>query len=190
MNVMDAIKDNQSASSMKGSYMRLLIGGGGAAATLVVLLFAESAKANDLDEWVVQNTKDAEKVLCKRQIHNEYFFMARSNGSTVKLGNRLDMTGFTSTHSFIVSWRFLDSRGQSLSMKVPPKSVKSEYVRSGDMVFAENVEYQTLKTGEGHNVRVIVEVKKCPTSQCDKRQALNSKEEEYTVELCDISLRE
>jgi hypothetical protein len=157
---------------------------------LFVLLFPQWALASTIDEWVGQNTKDTEKVLCKREVRNEYFFMAQAGRGIVKLGNRLNMTGYTDTHTYIVSWRFLNDQDQSLSAKVTPTSVRSEYVRSGNMIFAENVEYQTLKTEKPGKVRVTAEVKKCATSQCTRQENRNQKDEEYTLELCEIQINE
>jgi hypothetical protein len=159
--------------------------------TSVLAVFsAPSVVATTIEEWVSQNTNGADKILCKREIRHEYIFFSQSASGRVKLGTRLDMTGYRETHTFLVGWIFQDEQNQSLSTKIPPTLVTTKYVKSGDRVFAENVEYQTLRSSGGGKVRVGLKVKKCPTSECDLQQKRNKEEQEYMIDLCEIAISE
>jgi hypothetical protein len=142
-----------------------------------------------IDDWVAQNTDMGEKLLCKREVGGEYFFIARA-GDKVRLGSRLDMTGYTQTHVFFVGWVLRNEKNDSVVAKVRPTPIKDKYVRSGGKVFAEGVEYQSLRLPLPETMSVTVEVKKCPTLECDKQQVRSKEETQYTVELCKVPLTE
>jgi len=141
---------------------------------------------NAIDDWVAQNTDKNEKLLCKREVGGEYFFLTRA-GDKVKLGSRLDMTEYTQTHVFLIGWVLRNEKNDSLVAKVRPTPIKSDYVRSGGKVFAESIEYQTLRLPPSETMSVTVEVKKCPTSECDRQETRSKEEKQYTIELCKVS---
>ncbi len=146
-----------------------------------------SAAANALDDWVTQHIGESEKVLCKRDVGGEYFFLTQV-GDRVRLGSRLDMTGYTERHEFIAAWTFQNENKKSLSTKVHPIPITEKYVRSGDKMFAENVEYQTLDLKDSRIVAVAIKIKKCPTSECSLQVTRNKEEKQYTIQLCEVPL--
>lgn len=141
--------------------------------------------ASAIDDWIAQNTDTSEKVLCRREVNGEYFFLSQA-GEKVKLGSRLDMTEYTQTHVFLVGWRLRNDQNDSLVAKVRPTPIKDKYVRSGGRVFAESVEYQTLRLPHSETMHVTIDVKKCPTSECDRQQTRSKGEKQYTVDLCRV----
>jgi hypothetical protein len=150
----------------------------------------QTVLASTIDEWVSQNIKRSEKVLCKREFLNEYFFLAAAGREVVKLGSRLDMTGYKETHTFLAAWIFQNEENQSLSTKVPPTLVTNKYVGSGTMTFAENIEYQTLRRSRSGKMHVTLKIKKCPTSECELYEKRSEGEQEYIIDLCEISIGE
>lgn len=154
---------------------------------LVVLVISSPAAANTMDDWVTQHIDRGEKVLCKRDVGGEYFFLTQI-GDRVRLGSRLDMTGYNEKHEFIAAWMFHDENNRSLAAKIPPTPIVERYVRSGNKIFAENIEYQTLDRRDSRTVAVAVRIKKCPTSECSLLVTKNSEEKQYTIQVCDVPL--
>jgi hypothetical protein len=139
--------------------------------------------AGGIDDWIAQNTGAKEKVVCGREVNGEYFFVSRA-GDKVRLGSRLNMTEYTETHVFLVGWRLQNENDESLVAKVRPISIRDEYVRNGEMVFAENVQYQTLRRSHSKTIHVTIHVKKCQTSECDRQKTISKREKQYVVDLC------
>ncbi len=148
-----------------------------------------SAAASTLDDWVTQHIGEGEKLLCKRDVSGEYFFLTQV-GDRVRLGSRLDMTGYTERHEFIAAWVFLNENKRSLATKVHPIPIMEKYVRGGDRIFAENVEYQTLDLRDSKMVAVAIKIKKCQTSECSLHVTRNKEEKQYTIKLCDVPLKD
>ena len=151
-------------------------------------LFAPLAVGATLDHWVEQNVQGDEKVVCKRDVRGEFFFVALA-GSKVKVGNRLDATGDSEPRSTAVAWMFQSSEGESLSSEVRPISVSSKYVRDGAKIFIENVEYQTLKGKRPTAVRAGVVVRKCAAQRCTVQQE-TLQEPKQTLRLCEFPMGE
>lgn len=122
-------------------------------------------------------------VLCAREVNGEYFFISQA-GDKVRLGSRLNMTEYTETHTFLVGWRLQDESDGSLVAKVRQISIRDEYVRNGEMVFAENIQYQTLRPSPAKTIHVTIEIKKCPTAKCDRQKMIDEREKQYVVDLC------
>src|SRR5712664_1254297 len=130
----------------------------------------QSVRAAGAEDWVKQNLVNHERLLCQRNVSGEYFFLAYA-GDKVKVGSRLDMTGYPATHVFTVAWTFQNEQDASVVAKVPPKAIKQSYTKSDSKVFAENVEYQALAIGQAKTVRVVVHISKCMGPDCDKQVA-------------------
>jgi hypothetical protein len=146
-----------------------------------------SAVAAALDDWVSQHIGEGEKLLCKREMGGEYFFLTQV-GDRVRVGSRLDMTGYTERHEFIAAWVFQNENKRSLAVKVQPIPIREKYVRSGDRIFAENVEYQTLNLKDSKAMAVAIRIKKCPTSECSLQVTRSKEEKQYTIHLCEVPL--
>ena len=149
----------------------------------------QSIHAADADDWVQQNLVNGEKVLCQRDVSGEYFFLAYAEGK-VKVGSRLDMTGYPYAHVFSVAWSFRNENDASVVAKVPPVAYKERYIKSDSKVFAENVEYQTLEIAKAKTLHVAVHIRKCAGAACDKQLAANKNETEYEVDLCVVPVSE
>jgi hypothetical protein len=140
-----------------------------------------------LDGWVAVNTSPNEKTACTRQVDNELFFVAIAADDKVRLGNRLDMTGYSETHGYSVAWVITNENGGSVVAKVPPVPIGQRYVREGSKVYAENVEYQTLNPAGTKLWRVEVRIGKCAVLSPGS-QSCKSGQKAYTVKLCEIRL--
>jgi len=148
-----------------------------------------SPSANDgINDWVIQNVSRHEKLLCKKELNGETFFVA-VDGDAVKVGSRLDMTAYrTAAHSYLIGWVFQNEKGSPLATNIAPRTRREDYVSIGDKTYAEQIQYQTLGLAGSDRIRVGIFVKKCRSSQCD-RQETNSKDElAYAVDLCDVAL--
>jgi hypothetical protein len=168
----------------------MLVTRGSVAIVCVLLaLGCSSLRAtNSIDEWVARSTDKDEQILCKRDIGGEYFFVAQS-GDRIKLGSRLDMSEYPQSHAFLVSWVLRNEANESPFTKERPVPVFDRYVRSAEKVFAESVEYRTLRPPRPSKIVAQIDVKKCPSSECDRRQAKSKDEKQYVVKLCEASLR-
>lgn len=158
--------------------------------TSTTLEGARTKESNGLDQWVAQYVKKDEKLLCKRVEHGEYFFVAQI-GDRMKVGSRVDVTRAptdTMPKTLIVSWRFQNEQGDYLVTNVPPTTVRQEYVRSDDMTYAENIQYQNVYLLGSQKMHVAVDVKKCPTADCERQQTKNKGEKEYSIKLCKVPL--
>jgi hypothetical protein len=105
----------------------------------------------------------------------------------VRLGNRLDMTGHTETYGYSVAWMLTNENGASVIAKVAPVPVAGRYVKEGSRVYADNIEYQTLKTASTRVMQVEVRIEKC-TIWTQSSQSCQSGRKAYTVKLCEIPL--
>jgi hypothetical protein len=158
----------------------------GIGATLCAAACSSLVAATTLDEWVAQNVGQDEKLLCKHEASGEYFFIAQA-GSRLKLGSRLDMTEYTGTHAFIVSWRLRDEKNESSVTRERPIPLRDKDVQSEEKRFADSVEYRALRAPRSETISATIEVKKCQTSECD-RQAGSKEERRYTVKICEAAL--
>ena len=105
----------------------------------------------------------------------------------VRLGNRLDMTGYTETHGYSVAWVITNEKGGSVIAKVPPVPLVERYVKEDSRLYADNVEYQILNTGSEPRMHVDVRIEKCAVWSHHSRSC-ESAGKAYTVKLCEIKL--
>ena len=92
------------------------------AAIFTVLLVASEAFAQSqvsLDQWIATNMPSDEQMVCKRDVHGEFFFVARAGSNRLRLGSRLDMTEYRDTHSLATSWVLTNERGDFVVAKSP-----------------------------------------------------------------------
>jgi hypothetical protein len=158
------------------------------AALLAAALFCGRAEASPkLDKWVAANTNPAERTACARQIDDELFFVAIAADDRVRLGNRLDMTGYTKIHGYTVAWMITNEKGGSVVAKVPPVPVRQRYVKEGSKVYADNVEYQTLNAADTKLMSVEVRIEKCAVWSSGS-QSCQRERKAYNVKLCEIRL--
>jgi len=120
-------------------------------------------------------------------VGDELFFVAMAADDKVRLGNRLDMTGYTEAHGYTVAWMITNEKGGSVIAKVPPVPIEERYVKEGSRVYADNVEYQTLNTAGTKLMRVEVRIGKCAVWSSGS-QSCQSEQKAYTVKLCEIRL--
>jgi hypothetical protein len=138
-----------------------------------------------LEGWVAANAK--EKVICQREVAGEYFFVARAGDSDqVRLGSRIDLTGYRETLSTSVAWMFVGEAGRSLTAKVVPTSIRSELLFVDGKAYAESVSYQTLNVGASSAMRVQVAIEKCPVRPCSGQSGDGAAR--YIVEICETNL--
>ena len=100
---------------------------------------------------------------------------------------RLDFTGYTLAHEFSYAWKIENEAATSIVAKIQPTSLKGQYVREGSKMYMDDVQNQTLTTGESKELRVSVEIHKCRVWS----RSLNTCEmgaQAYTVKLCDAKL--
>ena len=155
---------------------------------LVSALFSAGGHASPtLDEWVAVHVDPSEKTVCTRQAGSELFFVALAANERVRLGDRLDMSGYSETHSFSVAWTITDERGRSLVAKTPPVSITQRYVKEGSKVYADGVGYQTLNSGDANILRFEVAIEKCSV-RSDTSGSCKSGEKRYTVKVCEVRL--
>ena len=157
------------------------------AALLASALYGHAEGSPNLDKWVAANTSPTERTACTRQVDNELFFVAIAPGGKVRLGNRLDMTGYTETHGYTVAWIMTNEKGGSAVAKVPPMSIEQRYVKEGSRVYADNVEYQKLNAASTTLMRVEVRIEKCAVWSSGS-QSCQGARKAYTVTLCEIAL--
>ena len=151
------------------------------------LLFEHAGASPSLDSWVTANASPTEKTVCTREEHGELFFVATAGPDKVRLGSRLDMTGYHHTHEFSVGWILRNERGSSIVAKVRPETIKERYVKEEARVYAESVEYQTLSAPDSKRLRVEVKIGKCAVWSPDS-QTCKSGQKAYTVSICEVEL--
>ncbi len=149
---------------------------------------ATAATSVMFDEWITKNVSVGEKAICKKEVDGEFFFLARDGGK-VKVGSRLDMSAYRQTHSFLLGWTFQNEQGNPLVTDIPPATLKSEYVTSNGKTYAERVYLQTLNLTGSKEMNVVVNIKKCPTAECDRQQIRSTQEKQYEIDLCKVPLK-
>jgi hypothetical protein len=154
-------------------------------AALSLMSCSQLSGAAKMDEWTKENTSGGAGVLCSIEANGEYFFVARS-GNDVRLGSRIEMTGYPRMQ-FSIGWRFENEKGRSLSTKKQPASIKSKYVQDQSKVYAENVDQQTLQLEDSRSMEVSVSVKKCHSSTC-VRETAGEGDVSYAVKVCSVPL--
>lgn len=148
------------------------------------------SKLISLDQWAASYVDKGEKLLCKREENGEYFFVAQEGGvDRVKVGSLIDMSSYRNqTHAFIVAWKFSNETGGPLVTNVQPSTIVEAYVKKDGRTFAENVQYQTLYLKGSEKMRVTIDIKKCPTADCDRQQTKSKDEKQYTINLCEVPI--
>ena len=143
-----------------------------------------------LDDWAASYIDKGEELLCKREEAGEYFFLARETaGDRVKAGSLIDMSSYRNqAHAFIVAWKFRNETGDPLVAKVLPTSIFEAYVKKDGKTYAENVQYQTLNLKDSREMHVTIDIKKCPTVDCDRQQTKSKDEKQYSIKLCEVPL--
>lgn len=151
---------------------------------------ASNAKSIGLDQWAASYLDRGEKLVCMRKKNEEYFFLAQEvAGNRVKIGSLVDMSLYRNqNHALIVAWKFRNERGNPLVANVKPSTVQETYVKDRDKTYAENVQYQTLNIEGSEEIHVTIEIKKCPTADCDRQQTKSPEEQHYTIELCEVRI--
>jgi hypothetical protein len=143
-----------------------------------------------LQAWVAANIDPAERVLCQREANGEYFFVARRrDDDKLKLGSRVDVSEYPrGSFSLIVAWPLRDENGLSITPRIPPTSVRDEYLRAGEKAYAESVLIQTVNAGRPKRLRAEVFIEKCPAMPCSG--ASGDGAARYTVHICEAALRQ
>lgn len=150
---------------------------------------SNTKESDTLNRWVAQYVNKDEKLLCQREVDGEYFFLTKDvAGDKVKIGARIDVTGGKAPMTSMVIWHFQNEKDMHLSTNTPPSPVKGGYVKDGNKIYSEGVEYQTLYLKNSEKLRVTIDIKKCPTSDCERRQAKGKDEKEYSIKLCEVPL--
>ena len=160
-----------------------------AIATLVaVLLFFGRAEASpSLGAWVTANTSQTEKTVCAHEERGEFFLIAIAGPSKVRLGSRVDMSGYGRTQEFGVAWVIGNETAEQIVAKVQPEPIKGRYFKDGPRVYADNLEYQFLNTPDSKLLRVTVHVHKCAVWS-DESNTCKSGRKVYSVKVCDVKL--
>ena len=151
---------------------------------------ASTKESVGLDQWVAKYVSQDEKLLCKRDENGEYFFIAQKD-EKVKAGSRLDVTrapGDRSPKAFLIAWKFQNEKDGHLATKVPPTTVKEGYDKDSDKTYSEQIEYQTLHLKGSEKMHVTIDIKKCPTNDCDRQQTKGKGEKAYSIKLCEVAL--
>lgn len=160
--------------------------------TVAVLAFAmafgTAIAAPTLDEWVKQNTVSGESTLCARKVDGDLFVVARAGENRLRLGTRLDMSGYPLSQGFSIAWLITDENGASLSSKkVRPISIRQKYVRHAGKIYADMVEYQTLSRSNPKELKLEVKIGKCAVWNRET-DSCGSAGKSYMVEVCDVTL--
>lgn len=150
------------------------------------------SKSISLDQWAASYLDKGEVLLCKREENGEYFFLAQETaGEKVQVGSLIDMSLYRNhAHAFIVAWKFRNEIGGPLVAKVVPTTVFEAFVKKDGKTYAENVQYQTLYLKGSREMHVTIDIKKCPTADCDRQQTRSKDEKQYTIKLCEVPLNE
>lgn len=149
---------------------------------------ASTTKSISLDQWAASYLDHGEKLLCKQEKNGEYFFLAQEvAGDRVKVGSLVDMSSYRKqTHALIVAWKFRNEKGSALVTNVRPSTIREAYVKDDSKTYAENVQYQTLNLKGSEKMHATIEIKKCPTADCDRQQTRSPEEQRYTIKLCEV----
>ena len=140
-----------------------------------------------LESWIAANADPGERVICKRELNGEYFFVARAgDDDKLRLGSRVDLSAYRpETFSISVSWRLRDENDLSIVPRIIPTSIRDDYLRVGGKAYAESVQYQTVNIGRPKRLRVDVVIEKCPVRPCAEGSLRAMR---YTVEVCETAL--
>jgi hypothetical protein len=151
------------------------------------LSYALSSHASVQDAWAGQYIADGDRLLCNLENGGEQFFIAK-RGTKIRLGYRLDMSQYKTTHASIAGWSLRDEQGQKMIVPVEPITIKDQFVLINGKGFAEGVQEQTLRPSASGLMKASISVKKCPSEDCDRGAKLNTSEVEYTVDVCTVQL--
>ena len=151
------------------------------------LMSGTGHSAPTLNEWVAENTVAGESTVCSREVDGELFFAARAHDGRVRLGTRLDMTGYTASHHFTIAWVMTDENGAPLMSRVRPTSIKQKYAKDDKKLYADMVDYQTLSRPNAKELKLEVRIGKCATWEPATRSC-ESGNKTYTVKVCDAKI--
>jgi hypothetical protein len=153
-------------------------------------LEGSDTKASDaMNQWITKHVNKDEKLLCHREQNGEYFFLAKGAASgQVKAGARIEVTGTKMPMTTIVAWHFKNEKDDYVTVKAPPSRIVSRDMKDNEKMYSESVEYQTLKLSGSKTLNATIQIKKCPTSECERQQRKSPDEKEYTIKLCEIPL--
>ena len=134
--------------------------------------------------WVAANADPSEPVVCQREVNGEYFFVARArDNDKVRLGSRVDLTGYRETASWSVSWRLRNEKGSFITPKIVPTTIREEVVRAEEKTYFESVEHHTINVGASERLRVAVAIEKCAIRPCSGQSS-----RKYAVTICETPL--
>jgi hypothetical protein len=150
--------------------------------------YAQPSDSNHISRWVRGVISNNDKLLCSKVIHQDQFFVA-SHSSLLKVGYLIDVTGKSSTpKTFIISWRFLNKRGDSVESDVMQKDLKQDYISTGGRIYAEGVSYRKLDAIKRERVLVLIQLgkyaneSKAPNSPVEFESSVGLK----NIHLCEI----
>ena len=150
---------------------------------------ASTKTSGPIDPWIAKHLNNDEVLLCQREVDGEFFFIAKgAQSNKVKIGTRIDVTGAKTPLTSIVAWRFQNEKDDYLTTKTPPTSVIGEYVKDDGKMYSEDIAYQTLTLSGSNKMRAAVDIKKCPTANCERQQTKGKDEKQYTIKLCEVPL--
>jgi hypothetical protein len=134
--------------------------------------------------WVAGNADPAEPVVCQREVNGEYFFVARArDNDKVRVGSRVDLTGYRETLSWSVSWRLRNENSKYITPKIVPSTIRQELVRAEEKIYFESVQHHTINVGASKRLRVAVAIEKCAIRPCSGQSSTK-----YTVTICETQL--
>ena len=137
-----------------------------------------------LDEWVAANAGPAERVLCTREKDGEFFFIGLAPHDRVRLGSRLDLSGYTTANEFTIAWTIGNQTSDYIVAKIRPTAILQKSVRYGSRIYVDNVEYQTLKAADSKVLRVSVAIHKCRVWSHSSNTCASGATA-YTVKVCE-----
>lgn len=143
--------------------------------------------AHGADVWVAPYIEAGDKLLCETHRDGERFFLVL-HGDKLRLGYKLDMSQFKGTNAFIAGWSLRDENNRVAVAQVPPVAIKDEFKVEDGKPFATGIQEQTLRRDVSGKISVTLNVKKCPSSECERTKTLSPAEVSYSVAVCKTTL--
>jgi hypothetical protein len=137
--------------------------------------------------WVAPYIEPGDKLLCEAQQHGDRFFVVL-HGDKLRLGYKLDMSQFKGTNSFVAGWSLRDENDRVAIAQIVPISIKDEYKIEDGKPFATGVQEQTLRGDVAGKIGATLNVKKCPSSECERTKTLSPAEVSYSVAVCSATI--
>lgn len=142
-----------------------------------------------LDKWIKNYIEKTEKLLCKRDVKGEFYFIARI-GDKIKVGSRIDVAGAGRVpKTLIAGWLFKNEKDEHLVTNIQPTTIRETYVRDNNRIYAERIEVQTLYLKGSQKLHAAISIKKCAGENCRRDKTVSAEEEVYSVDVCEISLQ-